>query len=227
MSSPSSTRRSFAPGKLPAERPGRDGGKRSTNRTQRVQELCQAALELFTERGTEAVTVDEITRRAGVAKGSFYRYFEDKPQLVLALFEPLRLEVEQAFATAEVALAAAKTTTEQVAAYELLTLALARVCLQNPKLVLLYLREARGPLDGARKPVRSLAETVRQRAIELTTTAHQHRLLRDLPPRITAMAVIGSVEALLFEYLDQGQRDDPEVFGATLVSMVLDGLRKR
>ena len=38
---------------------------------------------LFLERGIETVTIDEITREAGVAKGSFYRYFDDKKQIYL------------------------------------------------------------------------------------------------------------------------------------------------
>ena len=40
--------------------------------------------------GFRRTTVAALCRAAGIAKGSFYRYFEDKAQLVEALFEPLR-----------------------------------------------------------------------------------------------------------------------------------------
>jgi len=43
----------------PVERPGAVGGKRDLNRRQRVQDLIDAGLALFLQRGIEAVTIDE------------------------------------------------------------------------------------------------------------------------------------------------------------------------
>ena len=46
--------------------------------------LLQAAMELFTERGYEHVTVAEIAERAGLTKRSFFRYFADKREVLFA-----------------------------------------------------------------------------------------------------------------------------------------------
>ena len=46
--------------------------------------LVQAGTELIEAQGLEATTVEEITRRAGVAKGTFYNYFKTKDDLVYA-----------------------------------------------------------------------------------------------------------------------------------------------
>ncbi|MFA9471265.1 MAG: helix-turn-helix domain-containing protein, partial [Deltaproteobacteria bacterium] len=73
----------------PVERPGAFGGKRDINRRKRVQDLIEAGLSLFLERGIEAVTIDEVAREAGMAKGNFYRYFRDKADLVEAVIEPV------------------------------------------------------------------------------------------------------------------------------------------
>lgn len=43
--------------------------------------ILEAAFELFLERGVDEVSVQEITDRAGVAKGTFYIYFRDKEEL--------------------------------------------------------------------------------------------------------------------------------------------------
>ncbi|OWP22795.1 TetR family transcriptional regulator [Microbacterium sp. AISO3] len=40
--------------------------------------LAEAACELFLERGYEATTVADITRRAGVSRSSFFNYFSSK-----------------------------------------------------------------------------------------------------------------------------------------------------
>ena len=52
---------------------------------QRADELLDAAEQRFVEVGVEATTVSDIVTAAGVAKGSFYRYFASKNQLVAAL----------------------------------------------------------------------------------------------------------------------------------------------
>ena len=47
--------------------------------------ILDAALELFGERGYHGTNAKEIARRAGVATGSFYRYFRDKKAVLLAV----------------------------------------------------------------------------------------------------------------------------------------------
>ncbi|MGW7003822.1 helix-turn-helix domain-containing protein [Streptomyces sp. NPDC054933] len=56
------------------------------------QRLADAALELFTERGYENTTVIDIAKRAGLAKSTFFRHFQDKREVLFgedALIEPL------------------------------------------------------------------------------------------------------------------------------------------
>lgn len=51
----------------------------------RRQELMDAAAGLFIEQGIEATTIDAITSRADVAKGTFYHYFSTKNGILEAL----------------------------------------------------------------------------------------------------------------------------------------------
>ncbi|GAB1331954.1 TetR/AcrR family transcriptional regulator [Streptomyces sennicomposti] len=44
--------------------------------------LEDAALELFAERGFEAVSAAEIAGRAGLSKATFFRHFPDKPEVL-------------------------------------------------------------------------------------------------------------------------------------------------
>ncbi|MFC0081029.1 TetR/AcrR family transcriptional regulator [Aciditerrimonas ferrireducens] len=50
------------------------------------EEVAEAALALFCERGYHAVTVDDIVQAAGVTKGAFYYYFADKEDLATDLW---------------------------------------------------------------------------------------------------------------------------------------------
>lgn len=57
---------------------------RSKNTRER---LTKAALKLFSKKGIHGTTANEITRKAGVATGSFYAYFKNKHALLLEILE--------------------------------------------------------------------------------------------------------------------------------------------
>ena len=72
--------------------PKAQGLKELRNRTSRRmlrtrQRLVEAALALFSENGVDATTIEQITERADLGKGTFYRHFENKEAVMIALVE--------------------------------------------------------------------------------------------------------------------------------------------
>ncbi|MBK6691457.1 MAG: TetR/AcrR family transcriptional regulator [Myxococcales bacterium] len=212
----------------PKERPGPEGGARDKNRRERVASLERAGLALFLEQGLDAVTVDGVVLAAGMAKGSFYRYFDDLESLVAHVVKPVATQLRGAFATCEGALLAAKTREALVDAYETLAAQLAVIILAATDVVRLYLQEARGAKRGARAPLVLLATDVRRHALGLTEAAQRHGLLRPASPFVSSHAVVGAVEELVFEGLTRPKRlGPPAAAAAELVGLVLEGLRPR
>lgn len=74
--------------------------RREQDRARRKQDLLLAARNVFAESGFRRATVDEIARRAEVAKGTIYLYFETKEailaELVLQALAELSGELQQA-----------------------------------------------------------------------------------------------------------------------------------
>jgi AcrR family transcriptional regulator len=62
-------------------------GRRERKKEETRRRITLAALELFHEKGFDATTVDEITERADVAKGTFLNYFPRKESVLQALSE--------------------------------------------------------------------------------------------------------------------------------------------
>lgn len=64
-----------------------------TKRQKQAQEtrriLFENAVTLFREKGFDSVTVEEITTRAGTAKGSFYTYFRTKSDIIIEEFKAI------------------------------------------------------------------------------------------------------------------------------------------
>jgi AcrR family transcriptional regulator len=66
------------------------GGPLFAGLPEREATLLRAALDLFVERGYGATTVPSVARRAGVAAGTIYLYFDSKDALVNALLVRLK-----------------------------------------------------------------------------------------------------------------------------------------
>jgi AcrR family transcriptional regulator len=49
--------------------------------------IKEAALEVFSEKSVDAATVEDITEKADLGKGTLYRHFADKDEVVLVLVE--------------------------------------------------------------------------------------------------------------------------------------------
>ncbi len=80
--------------------------KREQKREERRQQILEAALAVFLEKGFNATKVSDVAARAGVSQGTIYWYFESKESLFKAAVQPfLRVDVEdeetQAILTAE------------------------------------------------------------------------------------------------------------------------------
>jgi AcrR family transcriptional regulator len=76
-----------------AGRRGKTAGSQAARRGERREAIVAAALEEFSARGFAATRLDDVARRAGVAKGTIYLYFRDKEslfqELVRAMVSPL------------------------------------------------------------------------------------------------------------------------------------------
>lgn len=56
-------------------------GKAETNKREKKEKLLGAAYSLFMDRDIHDVSISDLTAKAGVAKGTFYLFFQDKYEL--------------------------------------------------------------------------------------------------------------------------------------------------
>ena len=199
---------------------------RDRNRLANQHQLGSAALMLFLEHGTAAVTIDQIVERAGMAKGSFYRYANDKADLVAQILAPVIAAATGALDRCELALRHARRDTV-AAIYLTLARELSEVVAREAPRVLLYLQEARVPVSASPQAIQELADQLTTRAIALTEIARDHGLIRAVDPEISALAVLGAIDAILFAHLRRRRAPSAEVprITAELVDIVLRGIR--
>ncbi|MBN2457074.1 MAG: TetR/AcrR family transcriptional regulator [Sedimentisphaerales bacterium] len=69
-------------------KPKKTSKTRSQKRVAKTRrKLKKAALGVFSEKGVEAATVEDITDKADLGKGTLYRHFADKDEMVFTLIE--------------------------------------------------------------------------------------------------------------------------------------------
>lgn len=61
----------------------------------REKQILDAATTVFAAKGFQAATIQDIAREAGIAAGTIYNYFDNKPALLLGIFERLQRAILQ------------------------------------------------------------------------------------------------------------------------------------
>ena len=108
-------------------------------RDERRAQLVTAARDVFGQKGYHAATVDDITRAAGVAKGTFYLYFDEKREVYYELVRSFLQHVKDIGASVA---REVHTPAEFFARCEQAARELMRVFLEHHKLARLTYRES-------------------------------------------------------------------------------------
>jgi AcrR family transcriptional regulator len=69
-------------------------GRRAVKKNKTRQAILEAAIRLFSERGVENTSIEELAAAAGIGKGTIYGYFQNKDEIFLAFCEE---EIDYAF----------------------------------------------------------------------------------------------------------------------------------
>jgi AcrR family transcriptional regulator len=77
-------------------KPNNDLGRRARRKEQTRQQIFQAAMKLFEQKGIFSTTVEEITEAADVGKGTFFNYFPSKETILTAMAERQLAAIERA-----------------------------------------------------------------------------------------------------------------------------------
>lgn len=65
-------------------------GKEKNIKKQKKRKILEKAFELFRKNGYTDTKVEDITRKLGISKGSFYTYFKTKEELLCEVLESVK-----------------------------------------------------------------------------------------------------------------------------------------
>ncbi|MFK7929003.1 MAG: TetR/AcrR family transcriptional regulator [Myxococcota bacterium] len=173
-------------------------GRREANKQKKRSDLLSAGQTAFLEQGYHGTSVEQIAASAGVARGTFYLYFDGKEALFESVVDGFFVPLMQVFDQVEAALATALSPAECLAVYQQMGVSIAVVGLSQKDTVLLIFREMRSPNVPA---LRARELRLVQRITALTQLAMDRRLVRQGDPRLSSLIILGGIERLYFEVL--------------------------
>ncbi len=168
--------------------PAPGGGRRLTEQgRERKQQLVDAAMALFAERGYAATRIRDICDRAGVAKGLFYWYFPTKLDLFAELVRSMRHGLRRAQAEAMDPATTALTRIRQG------TVASVRYIADHSTYFDLLDVERSDPAIA--DALRSGSQVYLDDVTALVRQAQDDGQIRDADPRVLALGVLGAVSS--------------------------------
>ena len=196
------------------ERPSRD---------ERRITLVEAARRCFSSRGYHATTVDDITRAAGVAKGTFYLYFDEKREIyyeVIRGFMQLIKDIGASIA------ATSASPLDLFARAEQGARELTQVFLDNRELARLAYRESMGMDPELERMIADFYREIAQVTARNLQGAIDLGLIRPVHPLLTAYGQMGMVERVLMAMVDDPDSfPDADAVVRELMRLSWEGLR--
>jgi AcrR family transcriptional regulator len=201
---------------------------RSERRKQETRrEIIDAAFECFAERGYHATGIADVAARLGIGHGTFYRYFENKRDIVDHVINDLIDKVIAALG-AENAPEAVDTLEDYRLQSARIGEALARIMLEDPRVPRMLILEAPG-IDAA------MAEKVlgfHDLAATLTAGYLEHGvklgyLRADLDIDGTARAINGMILGSMLAGISRPDASDQRRLSEALRRVMYDGIAAR
>jgi len=170
-----------------------------TNRQKQAQNtrkiIFEQAIALFREKGFDTVTVEEITQRAGTAKGSFYTYFRTKSDIIIEEFQT----IDDYYRKYHKNLKRYETASEKIVAFTRAQMRFVRDEVGLEMLKILYSANIMDPYSDKIliKPQRFLHELVRE-IITFGQTKFEFR--RDIPADELALLFNRSMRSIFLDW---------------------------
>jgi AcrR family transcriptional regulator len=193
----------------------------SQSRDIRKQRLVHSAKEAFANKGYHETSISEIVRRAGIARSTFYQYFDSKLHLFESILETLLQDLHDSIKPVSLApgsptpLVQIKENLTRVLNFVLEERDLTRILMHQTGALD---RTMLGQLDGFYSQLAGMI----QRSLDLGVTMN---LVRPCDTRLTAFSIIGAVKEVIFQ-LTSSQEPWPSTdqIGDQLLEFAMGGI---
>jgi AcrR family transcriptional regulator len=196
-------------------------------RLQLRQEIIDAAFMEFSERGYHQTGISHIARRLGIGHGTFYRYFENKRDILEHVIDSVCDKIRLAMAEAN-APTASRTLDDYEAQLARLGVSLSRILHETPGLFRILLLEATSIDPEMTRRITDFFDwCARQVDAYFENGMRQGFLRSDLDRQATAHVLVGMIFSTILMTINAGDPDLLKRMNSAVRRMLLDGIASR
>ena len=187
------------------------------DKTARRQQILSEAKEVFAKRGYHASKVDDIVAAAGVARGTFYLYFQDKRAIFEEIVDRMLTRVGMSIVRVDVERPVENQIKENIRR-------IVEVLLDDRSTTRILLSDARGVDPAFDRKLQGFMEevhTLMQGALE---DGQQRKIVREGDARIQALFAMGALREMLFQVVVRGWDYPQEAIVDELYAFLEHGL---
>jgi AcrR family transcriptional regulator len=173
-------------------------------KAERRQQILAAARDLFARRGYHQTTIDDIVDEAGVARGTYYLYYEDKRAVFADLIDRFSQRLSMAIDRI-VTDDATRPVADQVRAN---IRAILGVCLAERAMTKILFTDAAGIDSAFDRKLATFYDAAVQLLTESLRDGQTLAIVRDGEPRVLAYLTIGALKELLFQAVTLGLAEE-------------------
>jgi AcrR family transcriptional regulator len=173
-------------------------------KAERRAQILNAARNVFARLGYHQATIDDIVAEAGVARGTFYLYFEDKRAVFSDLIDRFSSHIAMAIVRI-VPDDPARPVTDQVRDN---IRAIIRVCLNERVMTKILFTDAVGIDPAFDRKLTSFYDEVVQLLVESLRDGQALGIVSDGEPRVLAYLTIGALKELLYQVVTLGLSEE-------------------
>jgi AcrR family transcriptional regulator len=190
-------------------------------REERREQVLRSAMEVFAHKGYHATSVGDIIKRAHIARGTFYLYFENKRQIFEAILEMALQGLVSRLHRIELS-------PQSPPPLEQLRANVGRVIaflLSERELTQILLRHAEGLDADFDRRLSAFYDTIMNLIEGVLRAGHLMALVRPCDRRIVAACILGSIKEVMARVTSEaGQAPDLDLVVNEVVNFGLRGI---
>ncbi len=189
-------------------------------RESRRAEILDTAEVVFAEKGYHGTRISDIIHAAGIARGTFYLYFESKSAIFLELIEAITRELRMTVVGVDTTEGAPPIQDQLVETVSRIV----RAVSEHKALTRILLREAVGLDAGVDAKLREFYQNLHTFVQASLENGQRLGLVRDVDTDVVASCILGSIKYLLEERVMGDGDADPERIGRAVLDYNLRGV---
>lgn len=190
----------------------------------RRQQLMEAGMAVIAKKGYHRTKVSDVVRRAGVAQGTFYLYFEGKKSLFLSLLAEFFSLVDQALAEADFNVDRVQTSAGVARQIREAIAHILAVYRDNATLARIVLRGGIGLDPDIAQARGAFIDRVAISAATYLDQAIERRLLPPQNSQVVAYCMVGMIERAAYHWLAHDVTDGLDTLANVVARLELLGI---